>query len=388
MDGLKGLGRRAGTGADAALGAAMAMAITLNALLHAKADLSWLFGLGVGIVICAAALLRGRNRARAVTSGLILFAVAGLAVAFGTMPPVGPFFGGGLVGLAVLGGAAARTLPARQAVIIGATGTVLIAASETAGPDGLFDHRALYALSGATFWFAALGVGLYLRYLDFLHHERLKAVRQDERLDLARELHDVVAHHVTGIVVQAQAARFTGGDHPERLTMALGSIEGAGLDTLAALRQLVGLLRDTSDAPARTPGPEPISRLVERFAEHGPAVELRLPDGLPAASWPPEVASTVYRIVQEALTNIARHAPDARRVAVTVTSDLAQVRVEITDDAPGPASRTKPSSRPAGGYGLTGMRERVEALGGMLRAGPRPEAGWAVQASLPVPGPP
>jgi signal transduction histidine kinase len=88
----------------------------------------------------------------------------------------------------------------------------------------------------------------------------------------------------------------------------------------------------------------------------------------------------VYRIVQEALTNIARHAPGARSVVVTVTHDPRQVMVEVTDDAP--ASR---HHRPGGGYGLVGMRERVEALDGKLRAGPLPGAGWAVQASLPVP---
>jgi signal transduction histidine kinase len=117
---------------------------------------------------------------------------------------------------------------------------------------------------------------------------------------------------------------------------------------------------------------------VERFARHGPAVDLRLPAGLAASGWPPEVASTVYRIVQEALTNIARHAPGARTVTVTVTHDPRRVSVEIADDAPATAFR------PGSGYGLVGMRERVEALGGKLHTGPQPGAGWAVRASLPV----
>jgi signal transduction histidine kinase len=164
----------------------------------------------------------------------------------------------------------------------------------------------------------------------------------------------------------------------------LGSIETAGTDTLAAVRQLVGLLRDPDDAGGVAPGPEPISRLVERFAEHGPAVDLQLPDGLPASGWPPEVASTVYRVVQEALTNISRHATAARSVTVSVTQDPRQVSVEVTDDAPAGASR---HPRHGSGYGLVGMAERVEALGGRVRAGPRPGAGWAVRASLPVPAP-
>jgi signal transduction histidine kinase len=382
MDVIKRLARRAGTGAEAALGVAMAMMIVLNALVTAGSDRRyWPFGLGVGIAICATAMLRGRYRIRVVVTGLVLFATAGLAVALWNIPP-GPLFGGGLIGLLVLGAAAVRTLPPRPAAIIGVAGTVVVAAGETADASGLFDHRTVYALTGITAWNAALAVGLWLRYLDVRHRETLKAVRQDERLELARELHDVVAHHVTGIVVQAQAARFTGEEHPERLISALGSIETAGTETLAAIRQLVGLLRDPDDTPGVAPGPEPISQLVERFAEHGPEVDLRLPAGLPASGWPPEVASTVYRIVQEALTNVARHAPGARSVTVTVTHDPRQVRVEITDDAPATASR---HPRPGGGYGLVGMGERVEALGGKLRAGPLPVAGWAVQASLPVP---
>jgi signal transduction histidine kinase len=150
---------------------------------------------------------------------------------------------------------------------------------------------------------------------------------------------------------------------------------------LTAIRQVVGLLRDPDDTSGVPPTPEPISRLVERFAEHGPAVDLRLPPGVPTSAWPPEVASTIYRVVQEALTNIARHASGARSVTVTVTHDPRQVSVEVTDNAP------TTHSRPGGGYGLVGMRERVEALGGRLRAGPLPEAGWAVQASLPLPAP-
>jgi signal transduction histidine kinase len=375
---LTRLARRIGTGAEVALGAAMVLAIALAATVHAKDDRSWLFGVGVGIAICVTALLRGRGQAKAAYTGLFLFAATGLAIMVGSIPPVGPFFGGGIAGLAVLGAAAVRTLPARPAVIIAAAGTAVIAASETAGPNGLFDHRVLYALAGATLWSAGLGIGVYLRYLDFLHRQALQTVRRGERLELARELHDAVAHHVTGIVVQAQAARFTGADHPRRLIGALDSIETAGTETLAAVRQMVGLLRDPDDTPGVAPGPEPISQLVERFARHGPAVDLRLPAGPPASGWPPEVAGTVYRIVQEALTNIARHAPAARSVTVTVTHDAGHVGVQVTDDAPAAAARA------GGGYGLVGMRERVEALGGKVAAGPLPGAGWAVHARLPV----
>ena len=380
MDALKRLALRVGTGAEVALGLAMAAAIAFNTLADARTDSDWPFGLAVGVVICSSALLRGRNRALAAVVSLILIALTGLVVALGAAS-AGPLFGGGLAGLLVLGATAVRMLRPTTAAVIGVAGTLVIGVSETAGPDGLFDHRVLWAMAGVTAWSAALAVGLYLRYLDFLHRQALESARREERLDLARELHDVVAHHVTGMVVQAQAARFAGQDHPGAMLSALDSIETAGTGTLAAMRQLVGLLRDPDDSGSG-PSPEPISQLVRRFAEHGPPVDLRLPADMPAPGWPPEVASTVYRIVQEALTNIARHAPGARSVVVTVTHEPQQVGIEVTDDAP--ASR---HHRPGGGFGLVGMRERVEALGGKLRAGPLPDAGWAVEAWLPVPAP-
>lgn len=381
MEALKRLARPIGTGSEVALGVAMATVIALNALGMSRSDRAWPIGLGIGIAICATTLLRRWSRARAAVTGLALFAGTGLAVALGIIPPVGPLFGGGLAGLLVLGAAAMRVLAPRPATLISVAGLAVIAASETAGPDGLFDHRAIWALSGTTVWCATLTVGLYLRHLDFLRGQALETARRQERLELARELHDVVAHHVTGIVVQAQAAQYAGHDRAETLLSALSSIDAAGADTLAAIRQLVGLLRDPGDTCGVSPEPEPISQLVERFARHGPPVELRLPADPPAFAWPPEVTSTLYRIVQEALTNIARHAPGARSVTVTVTGDPQQVSVEVTDDAPA----TYRHPRPRGGYGLVGMRERVEALGGMVRAGPMPGAGWAVQASLPVP---
>jgi signal transduction histidine kinase len=382
MDALRRLARWIGTGADIALAAVMAAVIAASAVPASRSDSTW--PLGLGILIYVTALLRGRNRAWAAVIGLALFAAAGVAATLGAEHGgPGPLLGGGLVGLLVLGGAAMRTLAPRAAAGIGVAGTAVIAVSETAGPAGFFDNRALWALAGTTLWSAALAAGLYLRYLDFLQAQALDGARRQERLELARELHDAVAHHVTGIVVQAQAAQFAGGTDPAPLIAALSGIETAGADTMAAIRQLVGLLRDPEDTSGVTPEPEPISQLVERFTRHGPAVELQLPASLADAAWPPQVTSTVYRIIQEALTNVARHACGARSVTVTVACHPQHVTVEVTDDAPGVPA---PHGR-LGGYGLTGMRERVEALGGMLHAGPRASTGWAVRASLPVPAP-
>lgn len=382
------LTQRIATGTAILLGVAMTVVITLNATVTARADTGWPFGVGVGAAICAVALLRRRNPAWAVAAGLAIFAATGLAVALGAAA-VGPMFGGGLAGLLVLGTAAVRTQPPWLAAVIGVVGTVVIGVCETAGPDGFLDSRTGWAILGMTCWSGAIAAGVYLRYLDFLHRQTVETVRQEERLDLARELHDVVAHHVTGIVVQAQAARFAGQDNADTLLSALSSIETAGTDTLASIRQLVGLLRDPEDPGAAQSVREPISRMVERFAQHGPVVDLRMSESLshgqPALQpdgWPPEVASTTYRVIQESLTNIARHAPDATAVAITITGDERQVNIEITDDAPAAPAR---HAWPGSGYGLVGMRERVEALGGKLRAGPLPGVGWAVQASLPAP---
>ncbi|MFF7652460.1 sensor histidine kinase [Streptomyces sp. NPDC007983] len=111
---------------------------------------------------------------------------------------------------------------------------------------------------------------------------------------------------------------------------------------------------------------------------HGPAIRLTLPED--KAPWPPEVTTTVYRMVQEALTNIARHAPNARLTTIEVHRTPETITVEITDDAPPGGPRYPHRS----GFGLIGMRERVEALGGTLRVGPRSEAGWSVHATLPI----
>jgi signal transduction histidine kinase len=234
-------------------------------------------------------------------------------------------------------------------------------------------------------WGAALGVGLWLRLLDARRQAAIETVRRGERLELARELHDAAAHHITGIVIQAQAARIAARKHAETLDDALVGIESAGTDALNSMRQVIGLLRDSDDAGGLTPGPEQLTDLVDRFAKRGPTVQLRLPDDPADPTWPPEVTTTVYRVVQEALTNITRHAPDAREVTVTLAHDQQAITVEITDDAPPAGSPRFPHTS---GYGLVGMRERVEALGGTLSAGPGHGAGWSVLATLPAPGRP
>jgi signal transduction histidine kinase len=340
----------------------------------------WPFELSVGLIVGVVALLRGRGRVPAATAGLAVCLLAGVVADVARLPSQPGV--AATLGLLVLGAAAVRVAAARQAVAVAVAGAAVL----VAGRVGVRHEYVLpLAFLGLLAWGGALGVGVWLRFVDARHQLAVDAARRDERMELARELHDVVAHHVAGIVVQAQAARLVAARRPETLEPTLAAIESAGHDALGAMRRVVGLLRDAGpdDAAGVTPGPEELADLVGRFAGHGPAVQVRLPDE-GQASWPPEVASTVYRVVQEALTNIVLHAPDAIGVSVTVENGPSGVSVKVADDAP--AGRAAPSwFARGGGYGLAGMRERVEALGGTLEAGSGPAGGWVVRAEVPVP---
>lgn len=367
---LDRLARRSGTAANAGLAVVFAAVLTVQ--LHNLADShrSWLLDGTAALVVCAAALLRERGRAWAAAVGLAAAGAAGLAAWLAGLPgEPGP---AAALAVGVLLGSAARWLPLRTAAAIVA-GAAVVAAGV------MYTHPDLGSLP-VQGWGAALAAGLWLRFLDARRHAAIETVRRGERLDLARELHDTAAHHITGIVLQAQAARIAAGKDPGAVGTALAGIETAGTGALSSLRRVIGLLRDGDDAAGLAPAPESLSDLVARFARHGPPVTSQLPA---APEWPPEVTTTVYRVVQEALANIARHAPGAACVGVCVSAGGHTVTVEVTDDAPpsGPARFPHP-----GGYGLIGMRERVEALGGTLRAGPRPGGGWAVHATVPAAG--
>lgn len=334
----------------------------------------WAFDAGVGLAVCLVALGRARHRGLATAVGLAVAGGAGLVARLAHLP--GEPGGGAVLGLLVLGGSAVRALPRRQAAGIAAAGFALAAVGRLA-----VDATSTPIRVGTDVWILAVGTGLGLRYADYRRRMATEAVRRDERLALARELHDVVAHHVTGIVVQAQAARIAGRRQPELVDRAVAGIEEAGGEALAAMRRVVGLLRDGDDAATTsvtTPGPDQLAETVRRFEGHGPDVELRLPGD--QEPWPPEVATTIHRIVQESLTNIVRHASHAHSATVDVARGPAGLTVRVTDDAPPGHPRHQ-----KGGFGLIGMRERVEALGGTLTAGPGAVTGWSVVAEVPVP---
>jgi signal transduction histidine kinase len=207
--------------------------------------------------------------------------------------------------------------------------------------------------------------------------QRLRA--SEERLRIARELHDVVAHNLSLINVQAGTALHLIHERPEQAEGALSAIKQASKDALDELRSVLDVLRAGDEAAPRVPTPTlaDLDTLVERTAAAGVPVELRIdgtrrPLGLP-------IETAAYRVTQEALTNVARHAGPARTVVhVSYGSDA--VVIEIEDDGRGPRTNGAAGT----GKGLTGMRERVQALGGRLDAGPQPGRGFRVRAWIPT----
>ncbi|MFJ7280390.1 sensor histidine kinase [Kitasatospora sp. NPDC098663] len=362
--------------ANTALGVVFAVVLFVMAAQYAAQGRPWIFDTAVGLVVCLIALTREWNRAWAATVGLVVAGGAGVIARLAHLPgEPGP---GAMLALLVLGGSAIRALSRWQACAIAAAGLALMAAGWLAEEGPSTPVRV-----GTEVWVLALGVGLGLRFLDYRRRTAADAVRHDERLILARELHDVVAHHITGIVVQAQAARLVRRSRPEMLDGTLAGIEEAGAEALAAMRRVVGLLRDADDVATTSPtaqGVDQLTELVHRFEGHGPEIELRLPEE--RVPWPPEVSTTVYRIVQESLTNISRHASHARCAVVDIAQSPADVTISITDDAPTGHVRSRHLQK--GGFGLIGMRERVEALGGTLTVGPEAGVGWSVLATVPV----
>jgi signal transduction histidine kinase len=207
-----------------------------------------------------------------------------------------------------------------------------------------------------------------------IEEERRRAVGE-EQARIARELHDVIAHSVSVIVVQAGAADDVFDTRPDQARAALLSIEQAGRDALAELRRLLGGVRAEADPAGPQPGLERLDELAEPMRAGGLDVVVHR-EGSPAPL-PAGVELSAYRIVQEALTNTLRHAR-ATRAEVTVRYGADAVEVDVRDDG-----HAAPAND-GGGRGLVGMRERASLLGGTLEAGPLPRGGYRVHARLPL----
>jgi signal transduction histidine kinase len=193
----------------------------------------------------------------------------------------------------------------------------------------------------------------------------------DERLRIARELHDIMAHSMSLIAVKAGIANHVADERPEEARDALRIIEATSRSTLNDMRRMLGVLRSETGDLTPAPGVTSLPELVERARTAGVDVTL----DVAADDLPEGLGMSVYRIVQESLTNVVKHAGPVR-CRVSVVRDGDEVRIEVTDDGPG--------GTPGKGHGLIGMRERVSMYGGAFAAGPRSEGGFAVSARMPV----
>ncbi|MEU8951008.1 histidine kinase [Streptomyces sp. NPDC048489] len=251
----------------------------------------------------------------------------------------------------------------------------------SAGPRETTVTVALFLAVGAT---AVGGAGVVWRLVGADRRRRAAALRAEQRVEFARDLHDFVAHHVTGIVVQAQGARAVAERRPELVPPSLERIEQAGTEALDAMRHMVGMLRDHDGRihrSALTPlaGMDELHALVEGFSTaNGARARLAMQgsfDDLPV-----EITTTAHRVVMEALTNVRKHAHRCAEVRVeAVRTAGGGVAVRISDDGRGRGGR----HHGGGGFGLKGLTERLVLIGGELHAGPAPGGGWRVEATLP-----
>ena len=259
-----------------------------------------------------------------------------------------------------------RAIVGGLAVIV-VVGTLGVASSYT---------EPVEAVAGAVFLLFPAVLGASVRYWDTAHERDVERARLREREQLARELHDTVAHHVSAMAIQAQAGRVLADTRPEAAVSALRVIESEASRALAEMRAMVGALRDGEAAelaPQRGVADIPVLADVPAGEAHV-VVELSgdLDDLRPA------VQSALYRMAQESLTNAVRHARRATRIDLRVVGDLDSVHLTVSDDGePAPAVRS------SYGYGLVGMKERATRLGGSFTAGPSTPRGWTVDVVLP-----
>ncbi|GIH93385.1 sensor histidine kinase [Planobispora siamensis] len=228
--------------------------------------------------------------------------------------------------------------------------------------------------------FSAMTLGGVFRYRAGARMRELDQVKLLEREQLARDLHDIVAHHVSAMAIRAQAGLATSESRPDAATEALRVIEAEASRALTEMRAMVRVLRRNEPAEW-APGRQLTDlRQLAGDARSGPPVEVEISGDL--GELPPSVEAAVYRIAQESVTNARRHARHATRIEVSVSADETSVHLRVSDD--GDTGAGRPPVSP--GYGLIGMTERADLLGGTCEAGPNPGRGWTVTAVLPRAG--
>jgi len=239
---------------------------------------------------------------------------------------------------------------------------------------------AFTALAQLTVWIAADSVRRRRAYSASLRERSLREALSEQRVQIARELHDIVAHAMSVVAVQAGVGGHLIATRPDEAAKSLHAIEATARAALSETRSLLSVIRDDDyDLASRSPVPglDNLHTLVQRVTAAGQPVTLHV-EGRPRAL-PQSLELSVYRVVQEALTNVVRHAAPPATATVVIRYDDGGVVVEVTDDGRGTGSKHS-----GGGHGLAGMRERVSLLGGELSAGPRAGGGYQVVARLPA----
>lgn len=247
--------------------------------------------------------------------------------------------------------------------------------------EPLYDSSGSSILIGVGALMLPVALGALMRSWATSQVRAREEIRLHERERLARDLHDTVAHHLTGILMLARAAKVRARTEPGAATEAIDGVETAAVRTLEDMRSMVALLRQDDLAQGRTPtyGISDIA-LLARDAGTGPQVVIQTSGDIQRL--PAPLGSALFRAAQEAVTNARRHAVDPTRVGVDLTRDGNTVRLRVHDN--GRAAMSGRARRASPSYGLAGMRERFSLLGGHVHAGPDPSGGWTVEATAPV----
>ena len=325
-----------------------------------RPDLPWRVLWAVVLIALVPTLLWRRTHPLLVVG--LAFAVTGaLALLIGGTEPYTSAFVLILVYSAVRWGSGREAVLGLAVVVVGACLSMVVRRLPL--PD---------VIGGLTVVFAVTALGVAMRYRSRLRTRELDRVKLLERERLARDLHDTVAHHVSAIAIRAQAGLAVA--DPDAAADALRLIEAEATRALAEMRAMVRVLR--RDEPVDLAPSPRIADLARLATDTSPSVEVGVTGDL--ADVHPSVDAAIYRVAQEAVTNARRHARHATRIEVRVAADDRSVHLRVSDDGDSPA-RSSP------GYGLTGMFERVDLLGGTCAAGPD-DRGWTVTATVPRAG--
>ncbi|QZY27932.1 sensor histidine kinase [Nocardioides coralli] len=337
-----------------------------------RPDLAWRpFVTVLALALVPALLLRRR---RPLLAALLGWGVAGVLSVLQLAVRAGDLGLNSMLAVLILLFSLVRWGSGREVVTGTAFVAVVVAVGMYAASAGWAD-----VFGGSVLVLLVVALAATFRYRADLWHRQRREIRNEERVALARELHDTVAHHVSAIAVQAQAGGVVAAVQPEKAAEVLAAIEAEASRTLAEMRSMVRVLRE-DDAVAYSPQPGVADLPALARADATPSVEVSLDDSLPRLSRPVDAA--LYRLAQESLTNAGRHARSATRVVIDVRREGDAVRLRVSDDG-----QTEPGPDPEPGFGLLGMAERAQLLGGSLSAGPGPAGGWVVEAVLPVGAP-